>query len=90
MLTKLGWGKALLQRHGWTSEQKAFLFLGTERKVHKQLWWSDHRILETSTGFLQMPYSQPVKAVGALFKTAVLQSKPSAYKLEFLLKLPRN
>lgn len=50
----------------------------------------DHRILETSTGFLQRPYSQPVKAVGALFKTAVLQSKPSAYKLEFLLKLPRN
>lgn len=80
----------MLQRHGWTLEQKAFLFLGTERKVHKQLWRSDHRILETSTGFLQRPYSQPVKAVGALFKTAVLQSKPSAYKLEFLLKLPRN
>lgn len=74
VLTKLGWGKALLQRQGWSPEQRVrrkgveVTLAGGSQDPWEQQWPATK------------PSSQPAEVVSALFKLAVLQTWMSLSK----------
>lgn len=74
VLTKLRWGKALLQRQGWSPKKRVrregveVTLAGGSQDPWEQQWAATE------------PSSQPAEVVGALFKSAVMQTWVSLSK----------